>query len=303
MAPSRIGRAQGRCAGIPSRARDLRPAGRYCHDPAPGEGARHRRGRHHRGRLAHDADVRCRGCERHLRRHRAAEADAAARAAREAGTRAAAATLRAADACAGTARGARSRARATTLGLSQLGHRPAPASRRGRRGLRLLSLLRAAPAGRGRDRATVREAADPGAAEEVRPRHGGGLSRHQAHARGHAGQGPRRAEGGQHGCGLPGVPARRRSRQPGRPARARRLLRSPDPARPWWLFPEGARAADWYERAALAGLAEAQRKLGLLLAKGGAGLNADPAKAKTWLQQAAAQNDADAKKALDAMPK
>lgn len=67
--------------------------------------------------------------------------------------------------------------------------------------------------------------------------------------------------------------------------------------------PEGARAADWYERAALAGLAEAQRKLGLLLAKGGAGLNADPAKAKTWLQQAAAQNDADAKKALDAMPK
>ncbi len=67
--------------------------------------------------------------------------------------------------------------------------------------------------------------------------------------------------------------------------------------------PEGARAADWYERAALAGLAEAQRKLGLLLAKGGAGLAADAAKAKTWLQQAAAQNDADAKKALDALPK
>ena len=67
--------------------------------------------------------------------------------------------------------------------------------------------------------------------------------------------------------------------------------------------PEGARAADWYERAALAGVAEAQRKLGLLLAKGGAGLAADPAKAKTWLQQAAAQNDADAKKALDALPK
>ncbi|MDP1748393.1 MAG: hypothetical protein Q8L22_02965 [Reyranella sp.] len=67
--------------------------------------------------------------------------------------------------------------------------------------------------------------------------------------------------------------------------------------------PEGARAADWYERAALAGVAEAQRKLGLLLAKGGAGLTADPAKARTWLQQAAAQNDADAKKALDALPK
>jgi hypothetical protein len=67
--------------------------------------------------------------------------------------------------------------------------------------------------------------------------------------------------------------------------------------------PEGARAVDWYERAALAGVAEAQRKLGLLLAKGGAGLNADPAKARTWLQQAAAQNDADAKKALEALPK
>ncbi|MDP1960911.1 MAG: hypothetical protein Q8K93_01790 [Reyranella sp.] len=66
---------------------------------------------------------------------------------------------------------------------------------------------------------------------------------------------------------------------------------------------EGTRAADWYERAALAGVAEAQRKLGLLLAKGGAGLTADTAKARTWLQQAAAQNDADAKKALDALPK
>ncbi len=67
--------------------------------------------------------------------------------------------------------------------------------------------------------------------------------------------------------------------------------------------PEGARAADWYERAALAGVAEAQRKLGLLFAKGGAGLSADTAKARSWLQQAAAQNDADAKKALDALPK
>ena len=67
--------------------------------------------------------------------------------------------------------------------------------------------------------------------------------------------------------------------------------------------PEGVRAADWYERAALAGLAEAQRKLGLLLAKGGAGLAPDPGKARSWLQQAAAQNDADAKKALEALPK
>jgi hypothetical protein len=67
--------------------------------------------------------------------------------------------------------------------------------------------------------------------------------------------------------------------------------------------PDGARAADWYERAALAGLPEAQRRLGLLLAKGGAGLGADPGRAKSWLQQAAAQNDAEAKKALDALPK
>ena len=67
--------------------------------------------------------------------------------------------------------------------------------------------------------------------------------------------------------------------------------------------PDGARAADWYERAAIAGSAEAQRKLGLLLVKGGNGLAADPGKARTWLQQAAAQNDAEAKKALDALPK
>ncbi len=67
--------------------------------------------------------------------------------------------------------------------------------------------------------------------------------------------------------------------------------------------PDAARAADWYERAALAGNAEAQRKFGLLLAKGGAGLSADAVKAKSWLQQAAAQNDAEARKALEAMPK
>lgn len=67
--------------------------------------------------------------------------------------------------------------------------------------------------------------------------------------------------------------------------------------------PDGARAADWYERAALAGNVEAQRRYGLLLAKGGAGLAPDPAKARTWLQQAADQKDAEAKKALDALPK
>ncbi|MBS0526371.1 MAG: sel1 repeat family protein [Proteobacteria bacterium] len=67
--------------------------------------------------------------------------------------------------------------------------------------------------------------------------------------------------------------------------------------------PDGARAADWYERAALAGNAEAQRRYGLLLAKGGPGLPADQGRAKSWLQQAAAQNDAEAKKALETMPK
>jgi hypothetical protein len=66
---------------------------------------------------------------------------------------------------------------------------------------------------------------------------------------------------------------------------------------------DGARAADWYERAALAGLPDAQRRLGLLFAKGGAGLNADPAKARNWLQQAAAQNDEAARKALETLPK
>jgi hypothetical protein len=67
--------------------------------------------------------------------------------------------------------------------------------------------------------------------------------------------------------------------------------------------PDAARAADWYERAALAGNAEAQRRYGLLLAKGGAGLTADQGRARSWLQQAAAQNDAEARKALDALPK
>ena len=67
--------------------------------------------------------------------------------------------------------------------------------------------------------------------------------------------------------------------------------------------PDGARAADWYERAALSGNPEAQRRYGLLLAKGGAGLPADQGRAKSWLQQAAAQNDAEAKKALETLPK
>jgi hypothetical protein len=67
--------------------------------------------------------------------------------------------------------------------------------------------------------------------------------------------------------------------------------------------PDGVRAADWYERAALAGNAEAQRRYGLLLAKGGAGLPADQGRAKAWLQQAADQNDAAAKKALESLPK
>jgi len=65
--------------------------------------------------------------------------------------------------------------------------------------------------------------------------------------------------------------------------------------------PDAVRAAEWYERAALAGNAVAQRRFGLLLAAGGPGLPADPAKARNWLQQAAAQNDGDAKKALDAL--
>jgi len=98
----------------------------------------------------------------------------------------------------------------------------------------------------------------------------------------------------------------RRAAESGNPAAQLELATFYDPlATParGGFAPDAARAADWYERAALAGNSEAQRKLGLLLAKGGAGLTADAAKAKTWLQQAAAQNDADAKKALDALPK
>lgn len=64
---------------------------------------------------------------------------------------------------------------------------------------------------------------------------------------------------------------------------------------------DGARAADWYERAALGGNVEAQRKYGQLLAKGAPGLPADPTKARLWLQQAADQKDAEARKSLDAL--
>ena len=103
---------------------------------------------------------------------------------------------------------------------------------------------------------------------------------------------------------LPGVAPRGRSRQrAGRSSSSPRFydpLMTPPKA---GFTPDGARAADWYERAALAGNAEAQRKYGLLLAKGGAGLPADPGRAKAWLQQAAAQNDAEAKKALETLPK
>ncbi len=88
-------------------------------------------------------------------------------------------------------------------------------------------------------------------------------------------------------------PPRRRDRQRAGPARARLLLRSagdhpPRPAsRPTARVPwTGTNAPPLPARP------RAQRKLGLLLVKGGGGLAADPAKAKTWLQQAAAQNDA-----------
>ncbi len=97
----------------------------------------------------------------------------------------------------------------------------------------------------------------------------------------------------------------RRAAEAGNPQAQLELAAFFDPLSPskGGFTPDGVRAADWYERAALAGLPEAQRKYGLLLAKGGAGLSADQTKAKSWLQQAAAQNDADAKKALESLPK
>ena len=70
----------------------------------------------------------------------------------------------------------------------------------------------------------------------------------------------------------------RRAAETGNPAAQLELATFYDPlATParGGFTPDGARAADWYERAALAGNGEAQRKLGLLLAKGGAGLPAD----------------------------
>ena len=144
----------------------------------------------------------------------------------------------------------------------------------------------------------------PDAAEEIGARNGRRVSRDQADARGacwpRARNSPRRASWPPPSwCGA--APPRPATRRPSSSSRSSTIRWRRRPRR--GFTPDGARAADWYERAALAGNAEAQRKLGLLLAKGGAGLPADPAKAKTWLQQAAAQNDADAKKALDALPK
>jgi hypothetical protein len=97
----------------------------------------------------------------------------------------------------------------------------------------------------------------------------------------------------------------RRAAEAGNPVAEMEVAAFYDPISPLpksGFAPDGARAAEWYERSALAGQAEAQRKLGLLYQKGGAGLAADPIKARAWLQQAAAQNDAEAKRALDAFP-
>jgi len=98
----------------------------------------------------------------------------------------------------------------------------------------------------------------------------------------------------------------RRAAEAGNPEAELEIAQFYDPLSPQprsGFTPDGPRAADWYERAALAGNVEAQRKYGQLLAKGGAGLPADPVKAKSWLQQAAAQNDAAAKKALEQLGK
>jgi TPR repeat protein len=96
----------------------------------------------------------------------------------------------------------------------------------------------------------------------------------------------------------------RRAAETGSPRAELELGAFYDPLSPKAGFaPDGTRAADWYERAALAGLPEAQRRYGLLLIKGGAGLSADPVAAKAWLQEAAAQNDTDAKKALEQLGK
>jgi hypothetical protein len=98
----------------------------------------------------------------------------------------------------------------------------------------------------------------------------------------------------------------RRAAEAGNPEAELEVAQFYDPLSPQpksGFTPDGVRAADWYERAALAGNVEAQRKYGQLLAKGGAGLPADPAKAKSWLQQAAAQNDPAARKALEQLGK
>ena len=104
----------------------------------------------------------------------------------------------------------------------------------------------------------------------------GRISRDQAHARGDAGQGHATSpKAGDIGAAF--LVFRRAAEAGNAPAQLE-LATFYDPltSPPKGGFtPDGARAADWYERAALAGLAEAQRKLGLLLAKGGAGLAAD----------------------------
>ena len=77
----------------------------------------------------------------------------------------------------------------------------------------------------------------------------------------------------------------RRAAEAGNPVAEMEVAAFYDPISPLpksGFAPDGARAVEWYERSALAGQAEAQRKLGLLYQKGGAGLAADPIKARAW---------------------
>jgi TPR repeat protein len=63
---------------------------------------------------------------------------------------------------------------------------------------------------------------------------------------------------------------------------------------------DAARAADFYERAALAGHADAMVRLGVLL-HDGRGVEADPEAARQWLQRAAGLGQPHAHALLDAM--
>ena len=161
------------------------------------------------------------------------------------------------------------------------------AAARRRRILRLHQLL---PEARGRRRRRGDAAAAPphrpsprrpAGAEEVRARDGRRVSRDQARRprrcwprASEFAQG-RRAWPRPSSCSAaPPKPATRRPSSSSPPS----TIRSSTPPKAGFT-PDGARAADWYERAALAGIAEAQRKFGLLLAKGGAGLPADPGQA------------------------